>query len=226
MDRIDPIPFSVDLDAVLARLKVTRDAEFADDVAAVVERASQAARPKAIYEIAYVEGRNGDAIRLAGQTFTSRVLCANLASVERVFFYIVTCGHELDELGVPATDFIGQYALDTAKEMALHAAAKALAGHLERRHGLTRYASMNPGAGDADVWPIQQQRELFAVFGDVRALLGVTLLDTFLMLPNKTISGLYYPTAIDFKTCQLCHRPDCPNRRAVFDQHLWESMHP
>ena len=36
--------------------------------------------------------------------------------------------------------------------------------------------------------------------------IGVTLTDTFLMLPNKTVSGIFYPTEVDFVTCQLCHR--------------------
>ena len=81
---------------------------------------------------------------------------------------------------------------------------------------------MNPGSGDVDIWPIEQQRELFSLFGDVKALIGVTLTDSFLMIPNKTVSGVFYPTEVDFVTCQLCHRERCPNRRAPFDAHLWD----
>jgi hypothetical protein len=52
----------------------------------------------------------------------------------------------------------------------------------------------------------------------------VELTDSFLMIPNKTVSGIYFPTERDFRTCQVCHREKCPNRRAPFDQTLWESI--
>jgi hypothetical protein len=75
---------------------------------------------------------------------------------------------------------------------------------------------MNPGSGDADVWPIQQQRELFSLLGDVQGELGVSLTESCLMVPNKTVSGLIFPTEIDFESCQVCKRKDCPNRRAPY----------
>jgi hypothetical protein len=193
---------------------------------AVAQRAVAAARPKVIYDVLFIEGRDGDSLTFGGQRFVSRVLFANLEKVERVFPYIATCGDELEQLGIPATDFMGQFCVDTVKELALGAAMQHLTAHLEKAYGLTKLATMNPGSGDAIVWPIEQQRELFALFGDTRKLIGVTLLDTFLMLPNKTVSGLFYPSEVDFKTCQLCHREQCPHRRAAFDKHLWEVMNP
>jgi hypothetical protein len=42
------------------------------------------------------------------------------------------------------------------------------------------------------------------------------------MVPNKSVSGLLYPSEDGFQSCQLCHREGCPNRRAPFDPHLWE----
>jgi hypothetical protein len=84
---------------------------------------------------------------------------------------------------------------------------------------------MNPGSGDRNVWPIAQQRPLFSLFGDAEALIGVRLTDSFLMVPNKTVSGLFFPTEVPFESCQLCTRPDCPRRRARYKGPL-EGIHP
>jgi len=83
---------------------------------------------------------------------------------------------------------------------------------------------MNPGSGEVEVWPIEQQRELFSLFGDVRKQIGVELTDSFLMMPNKSVSGIQFPTETDFRTCQVCRRKNCPNRVAPFEQGLWKSI--
>jgi hypothetical protein len=37
------------------------------------------------------------------------------------------------------------------------------------------------------------------------------------MVPNKSVSGVRFPTEIDFRSCQVCQREDCPSRSAAFD---------
>jgi len=83
---------------------------------------------------------------------------------------------------------------------------------------------MHPGSGDVDLWPIQQQKELFALLGDIPGQIGVELTDTCLMIPNKTVSGIQFPTEQDFRSCQVCRRSVCPNRAAAFDPALWSSV--
>ena len=223
MKILDRISFEIDLPSLFRRMRLEPDAEYADEIRRLVEAARPVAKPRAIYEVAFVEAREGqDAIRLGGARFVSRAVRSNLETVERVFPYIASCGPELDQLPLAADDFVGQFCRDTIKEMALHAALSHLRAHVQETFAIPKMAGMSPGSGDAHVWPIQQQKELFSIFGDVHALIGVTLTDTFLMLPNKTVSGILYPTEVDFVTCQLCHREVCPNRRAPFDQHLWE----
>ena len=72
--------------------------------------------------------------------------------------------------------------------------------------------------GDASVWPIEQQQGLFSLLGDVEERVGVKLTDSFLMVPNKTTSGILFPTETDFRSCEVCHREDCPSRHAAFNK--------
>lgn len=218
---LDHIPFTPDIPALFQQLGLEAENELADEVAALTKLAAPLARPRALFREAFIEARGEETVTLEGITFTSRVLRTNLEGVERVFPYVITCGPEFDAVLEGSDDKFLRFALDCIKESALWAASEALRTHLESRYGLEKKSSMNPGSGDVDVWPIEQQAELFALLGEVRGQTGVQLTDTFLMHPNKTVSGIYFPTEVDFITCQLCHRADCPNRRAPFNELLW-----
>jgi len=254
---LDDVPFAVDAEEVFRRLHLDRRSQYADEVNALIDQVDQLARPRALYEVAFVEERAAESVVIGEATrdlervlerdsgphspstperpragdsggqegrarFVSKVLRANLDEVERVFPYVATCGQELDAIPVAGDDIFAQFCRDTLKEMALHAAMAHLITHLKEAYSLETLVSMNPGSGDINVWPIQQQRELFAFFGDVPESIGVVLTDSCLMVPNKSVSGLFYPSEDGFQSCQLCHREKCPNRRAPFDPHLWQ----
>ncbi len=74
-----------------------------------------------------------------------------------------------------------------------------------------------PPAFHAAGCPIEQQRGLFALLGDVEQAIGVRLTESFLMIPNKTTSGILFPTEADFRSCEVCHRENCPARHAPFN---------
>ena len=176
-----------------------------------------------MYRVSYVEDRGEDSVTIDCVTFTSRVLRVNLDKVERVFPFIATCGKEIDEIDLASGDFIKQFWIDTIKEIALVFICRYLNEHLNRRYALRKTSSMSPGSGDIDIWPIEQQRGLFSLFGNAYELIGVELTDSFLMIPNKSVSGIRFPTEIDFRSCQVCHRENCTSRSSPFDRILWET---
>jgi hypothetical protein len=186
--------------------------------------AREVARPKALYRECFVESKGEQTVAVDGMTFTSRALRKNLDKAERLFPFIATCGHELDQVKLPSGDFLEGFWWDTIKQSLLGFARKQLTEHLRRRYALGKTATMSPGSGDVSVWPIQQQRKLFTLLGDVEGKIGVQLTDSFLMVPNKTVSGVRFPTEVDFRSCQVCQRENCPSRSAFFDLKLWESI--
>ena len=219
MEILDSIPGSIEAEHVLRQAHLTDvDDETRRSALALVAQAQHLARPKVVYRVCYVENKAADSLEIGGIRFTSRVLRANLDAVERVFAYVGTAGTELDQVAVPGGDMLLGYCLDIIKEMVLRAALTHLREYLSAKYALGRTAQMNPGSL-AD-WPIQQQRELFAVFGDVQKLVGVRLTDSFLMIPTKSVSGIIFPTEVRFESCQLCPREICPGRRAPYDVQL------
>jgi hypothetical protein len=254
---LDDIPFEIDPEQVFELLHLDPQHRYASEVNALIDRARQLARPRAVYEVAFIERKETDSVVIAGDSqdleqaagrrsgarqsaaprpssstrpgaqpgrarFVSQVLRANLDEVERVFPYVATCGRELDSTPVADGDVFSQFCWDAIKEMALHVALSHLFDHLKEVHELESLSSMNPGSGDMKIWPIEQQKELFAFFGDVEDLIGVVLTDSCLMIPTKSVSGLFFSSEHGFESCQLCHRNECPRRRAPFDPHLWE----
>jgi len=67
---------------------------------------------------------------------------------------------------------------------------------------------------------MEEQRKLFALLGDPVKEVGVELTESCLMIPVKSVSGIWFPAKIDFENCQLCSRENCPGRRAPYDENL------
>jgi hypothetical protein len=181
------------------------------------------AKPKALYEVAYVDNKNEDSLYIGDIRFTSRVLRVNLDAVERVFPYVATCGIELDEITVSSNDLFQNLCLDALKRIVLRISTLYLEEHLTRKYALGQLSKMNPGS--LQNWPITQQNELFSIFRNVEALIGVRLTQSCLMIPLKSVSGIYFPTQIKFESCQLCPREKCEGRRALYNLELKNTVY-
>lgn len=133
------------------------------------------------------------AVWLGGEIrFRSLALARSLRSAAEAALIILTIGPALelraDEL-VRDEQLAEALLLDTAGRVALETAIKEVRQRLRddawgRGYRLT--PRMAPGFVD---WPLDQQRVLFAAFGDTA--LAVQLTESCIMLPRKSISGVY-----------------------------------
>ncbi len=223
-EAITNIPFELDMEGLLKEAHIEPGTNDAREFEDILNKAQKVARPKALYKECFIQSKGEETITIDDIIFTSRALCMNLNQVERVFAHVTTCGKEIDEIDISDNDFLKRFWLDSIKATLLGISCHHLSNLLNRRYKLGKTSTMSPGSGDVNVWPIEQQRELFALFGDVETLIGVTLTDSFLMIPNKSLSGISFSNEIDFQSCQLCHRENCLERRAPFDKGLWNSV--
>jgi hypothetical protein len=213
------IPLQLDADVLSERLLRGRQSPVMErQIGELVEEVSRVASPKALYRISYIENRGPEELRIDGVVFKSRVLRKNLDEVERVFPYIVTAGRELEALPVDGDDMFRAFCLDAVKEHVLEQAHQYLESYLEERYQSGKLSHMNPGS--LRDWPLSQQSVLFALFDDVFGQIGVRLTERFLMDPVKSVSGIHFPTEIDFQSCMLCTRNSCAKRRAPYDRDL------
>ena len=173
-------------------------------------------QPKAFYGIGYVDEKEDDSVVIEGIRFHSRVLCHNLKGIGRVFPFVQTLGGAVDELIQNEGDLLAQYTMDQLGNIALRQCRCRLEDHLRKQFALEKISCMSPGS--LEDWPIEDQKPLFRLLGTVERAIGVQLSDTFLMLPRKSVSGIYFPSEVSFYSCQLCPRENCDSRKTKYDE--------
>ena len=212
MEILSDIGFELDMQSLMSKVRVAEGSEDGKAVKDLANSVASKIKPKAICKVVYVQDRTDNSVNVGGVVFTSKVLRTNLDKAERAFAYIATCGRELEKTDIEPDDYLRRFWLDTIKEMALRGCIEYLKGYIKKRYALKKISTMQPGSGHQDLWPIEQQKPLFSLFGNTEELIGVALTDSCLMIPNKSLSGIYFPTEVDFTSCQMCRRERCPGR--------------
>jgi hypothetical protein len=224
MEVLKDIPLALDIERLLESPSMGgKNSAMEKSLGELVDTVRSIALPKALYRVSYVDERSETQVSIDGIRFESGVLRRNLQKVERVFPYIVTAGRELESIGVENGDILRAFCLDALKELVLEEALSHLERHIQKKFAPGTLAHMNPGS--LKDWPVSQQPTLFSLFGDVDKLVGVRLRESHLMDPIKSVSGIYFPTEIDFKSCRLCTRHPCMKRRAPYDPELASVFH-
>ena len=222
-ETLDSIPVSIDPDELRRKLHMKPGAQW-NRVLSLAESARPFMAPKVVYKAGYIDEKLPDGIILDGVRLTSTVLRKQLDGVERVFPYVMTIGPKWEAMAKESDDYLDQYYLDSIANVALTSSRRYFTKHLETRFALEGLSRLGPGS--LENWPISEQAHLFAVLGDVEKAVGVTLTDTFLMLPRKSSSGIYFATDTPFFACQLCPRDKCPSRKAPYDPSKADAFEP
>lgn len=217
------IPIRIDPLNLMKSLRVREGTQDALDLARMIDCGLKIANAKAFYGPAAIEAREEERVRVGGVWFTSRVLARNLEETEQVFPFVVTCGMELETWSEDFEDALERYWAEAIKEAVLRSAMGAFYAHLENTFRPGHVSTMSPGS--LENWPISEQMPLFQLLGDTDEKIGVRLTDSLLMRPTKSVSGMVFERGESFTSCELCPRMDCPNRRAPYDETLYERVY-
>jgi hypothetical protein len=214
---LDDFPVQLTFGRTLERLKIDERRSQALGAENVFKTATTLIHPRVIYATAYVSKHSLDKIEIDGTEFTSRVLAKNLDHIERVFPYVLTIGDTLENRARSCESITAKLVFEAVGDLALGSALEHVQRHISEQYRLETTSHMGPGQLD---WPIDQQRQLFSILGHVKDKVGVTLTESLMMVPRKSISGIIFPTEETFISCQLCQRNKCPSRKAPFDKAL------
>jgi len=217
MPILDNIKIKINADLVGKRLHLKRDEDL-KAVRDLIRDAEPWVEPKVLYKVRYIEEKLVDGVVIEGLQLISSVLRKNLAEVERVFPFVITIGKKFGEKMDACEDLLEKFYLDTIGNVALNQVRLAFKDHLKQKYAIEKSAFLEPGS--LKNWPIEQQKPLFKILGNVQQSIEVRLTDSLLMLPAKSISGIYFPTETSFLSCQLCPRERCESRRAKYSATL------
>ena len=187
---LNNIPFEPDTDKIADKLHIEKDSDDYADYIRLLESAKEVAIPKALYMPLVIEQRGSDFVVLDGRKMSSGVMCESLMGVPRLFVFVSTCGEEIEALSKTVTDILHSWWMERIKEQVLACASAYLKQRIVADMGLSKIASIHPGA--LPDWPLSEQAELFALLGDTQQMLGVTLSDSMLMDPAKSLSGFMF----------------------------------
>lgn len=219
MPILNNISIELEFEAVRRRLHLKRDEDL-KTLQDLVDSAQRLIEPKVLYKICYIDKKLAEEVIIDGLRFSSQVLRRNLDQIERVFPFVVTIGKKFGERLETCSDLLDKYYLDTIGNVALNQVRAALNDQIKEKYALKKTAFMAPGS--LPNWPITQQKPLFELLGNVEASIGVKLTESLLMLPAKSVSGIYFPTETSFFSCQLCPREKCESRKASYNEKLAE----
>ena len=217
MEILEDIQIDLDPEKIGKKLHVQKTGNW-DQFQGIFEAAKPLMTPKAVYSVRYIGEKLEDAVVIDGICLRSRVLRRNLETVGRVFPYVVTIGPGLEAKADAAEDLLEKYYLDTIGNIALIHARKYLQDELRAKFAMEGVSFMSPGS--LEDWPIEEQRSLFSLLEGVENATGVKLNDSLLMIPRKSVSGIYFPTEVSFYSCQLCPRKPCEGRKAAYKEDL------
>lgn len=179
-------------------------------------------RPQVWHRRAGIAGIEGTRVFVEdGPAFTSKGLARVLGASRELIAFLVTIGPALEEAVQRKTadgDYPDALMLDAVGSVAVEALADRVHRAVEADARAIQAGCSNrycPGYGD---WDLREQAPLFALLRGDEGSLSVTLNESCLMNPLKSLSGVIGLGAsvhrIAESPCHLCAKPNCLMRRA------------
>lgn len=193
------------------------DADTLSLLQEVAEAAHTCIQPKSIYKEVALHRVTDEDAEIGGIVFHSRKLQAHLKDSDRILVFAATLGANADTL-------VRRYAAgNTAKAAVAQAVLAAMIEHYcdeicdriadeEAKNGYFLRPRFSPGYADLE---LSAQRSLFSLL-EITKRIGITLTDTCLMLPTKSVTafiGLSKTKSCKTESCEICTDTECAYRK-------------
>jgi hypothetical protein len=210
---IDPVPVVLDPAELLQTLKVgTR--RLSDDLVSLMEDTKSILEPKAVYSFARVADLSDDQVRLDdGHVLRSIVLGDMLETGQEIVPHVITVGPKLEERAHEDKSLLHAYLLEKIAEHALDKARDYLKSYTGGRLGPI-LSNFSPGTGTGELFALEQQPALFSMLEPSKNV-GVHLTPGYMMVPRKSVSGIFAATREEYVACAHCPR-QCESRRRPY----------
>ena len=212
------IPYTPDEEWLLKHLKCDRDSFVFRRSLELFKQTQASFKPAYLIREYPIERLDDFGMTIGGCEFNSRIAARRLKGANMVFVYIATCGAELSRVLAGIRDIIDYYLLDQLAYNAYLCAMSALAADMEPNFDVARYRILCPGA--VSDWSVVEVLKFFTLLDGLHQPLNLHVLDSGLIEPLKSSSGILYATDEEYESCALCLHPNCAERRADFDRDL------
>ena len=191
-----------------------------DEVAAVERQISALLRPRYCFFVAKGELDTAANTLTVGATcmHVGRIISRQLRGSQAFAFFVATAGEEFEQLQhrmKDEDDMVKVFVADSIGSVIAEKAADCMELSLQKAIDERGWRHTNRFSPGYCGWHVSQQQMLFPLFGEERPC-GVSLTDSSLMVPIKSVSGVIGlgPSVRKLEySCGLCDFKDCYKRR-------------
>jgi len=213
---VDYIPVKYDEEELWRKLNMETLKGQKKEIISLIEESRGLIEPKAVYTYLEVVKIAGDSVCLdSGDVLEGVILVDMLRCGQKVAPYVVTLGPRLEDRASKLArdnvflafilEKIGDYALEIARGNIELLVEKALGD---------KVSDFGPGEGTGELFGIEQQAVLFRILRPFENI-GVRLTPSYLMIPKKSVSGVFAVTDEEYVACQYCPK-ECEERESAF----------
>lgn len=210
---VEGLPLSFDLPALGKGLRIDAKPAFMKRLEKLAGEAAVLARPKGVARLSPLSVVDEEHTRVGDVIFTSTLMVKNMGQLARAFPYLVTEGPELAAWSEALGSSFDQMLSTALRERTVLQYRDCLEEKILEQYGIKQISDMSPGS--LAIWPIEQQAELFQLMAPIPDELHMQLTSTFMMVPEYSISGIFFETEKKYYNCQLCPRENCRNRKVA-----------
>jgi len=181
-----------------------------------IDESSKLIEPKAVYTFVKVLSIDGDEVTFdGGFKLKSKILADRLQKGQLVAPYVITIGSKLEKLASERAkkSLIESFVCERIADFSLSKARQYLKSLVEKEFGC-EVSSFGPGIGTGELFSLDQQKVLFQIL-EPQKNIGVTLSPSCLMIPRKSVSGIFFATNQEYVACQNCPRK-CESRKKAY----------
>lgn len=216
------IAFKADLDALLELLKSEKDSMIGQRAKELIDQLTGKIKPKYLIKEVKLDKIGEDHVLVNGQRLSSRVLAKQLEGAKSIYIFLASCGREIADYHKSIEDPLDHYIIDQMAYLGYLRAVELLEEELTNTYGIKKYNSLAPGS--TPDWSIEEVNTIFALTDGGREEIGLSVLESGMIDPVKSLSGLIIETDKAFNSCQICQRLNCPTRKNDFDQEDYKEM--
>ena len=190
----------------------------------MIEESLQLVEPKAVFSYFEVEEVEGEHVILEnGEVLTGTILADMLECGQKTAPYVITIGARLETRVSQLTksNVVQAFLLDRIGSIALRMAKRKVELLVAKELG-DKISDFSPGEGTGILFGIKQQTVLFRMLQPKKNI-GVSLTSGYLMIPQKSVSGLFAPTDQEYVACSYCPK-ECEDRKSTFKGQYYSQM--
>ncbi|MDL2253164.1 hypothetical protein LJC49_03735 [Ruminococcaceae bacterium OttesenSCG-928-I18] len=218
------LPFTCPRGELAKKLHTQKCDELYEQAMDILQEVEDHIHPCYLVKEFRVDTVDRDGFVIDGCRFSSKIAAHKLNGAQSVLLFIASCGAEIGKILDETEDELDRYILDQISYLAYLEANKRLIEAVHRQWGIDQFIRLCPGS--VIDWSVGDVCLFFKLLEGkgLYEQLGVRVLESGLIDPLKSSSGLFHVTEEEFESCSICPRQNCEGRREAFDLELHDQM--